>query len=106
MDLLPSEQEASEFVERIGLERAYRIYKKLAVRFDRRYLKACQASFVPINREWVRSTPFELSLSHRLLIGITINDRSNDPDKAKERIRARIQARNARRKARILRDKI
>lgn len=98
-ELLPSEKEASEFVENIGLERAYRILEKLSKRFDRRYIKACNAAFSPINREWVRRTELELNLSHKLRIGITINDVSNTPAKAKERILARIQARNAKRMA-------
>ena len=73
-ELLPTEQEASAFVSRIGLDCAYRLLDKLARRFDRRYALACKQSFAPINREWVRSTPFELDLTYRLKLGIQIND--------------------------------
>ncbi|ELP5729231.1 hypothetical protein QTV44_002497 [Vibrio vulnificus] len=98
IDLLPSEQDASDFVHRIGLERAYSLLAKLAQRFDRRYACACQQSFTPINREWVRSTPFELSLSYRLQIGIRLNDNYFTPYAAHQRIIARRLAQKEARK--------
>lgn len=97
-DLLPSEQEASDFVSRIGLDRAYRLLEKLTRRFDRRYARACAESFAPINREWVRSTPFELELSHRLKIGIALNDDYFTPHAAHQRIIARRLAQKEARK--------
>lgn len=95
MDLLPAEQAASDFVSKIGLPRAYQLINKLAKRFDRRYDRACKAAFTPINREWIRQTPFELELMHRLQIGVRINDDYFTPHAAKERILKRIAARKA-----------
>ncbi|MDK9793768.1 hypothetical protein [Vibrio sp. D431a] len=97
-ELYPSEKEASDFVARIGLERAYRLLDKLSRRFDRRYKRACEQCFAPINREWVRSTPFELDLNHRLKLGIQINDDYFTPEAARKRIIARRLAQKEARK--------
>ncbi|MGR5368484.1 hypothetical protein [Photobacterium damselae] len=97
-DLLPCEQEAADFVRRIGLERAYRLLNKLTQRFDRRYARACAKCFAPINRDWVRSTPLELELSHRIKIGISIVDDFFSPYAAHQRIIARRLAQKEARK--------
>lgn len=99
-DLPPCEQEAADFVRRIGLERAYRILDKLTQRFDRRYARACAECFAPINREWIRSTPLELDLSHRIKIGISIVDDYFTPYAAHQRIIARRLAQKEARKLR------
>ncbi len=97
-EMLPIEKEASEFVNRIGLDRAYRLLDKLTRRFDRRYARVCKASFAPINREWVRSTRFELDLTYRLKLGIQINDDYFTPHAAQKRIIARRLAQKEARK--------
>ncbi|UKA04745.1 hypothetical protein [Photobacterium damselae] len=100
IDLLPSEQIASDFVQRIGLQRAYRVLDKLSQRFNRRYRKACEKCFVSIDQSWVRETPFERKLTHKLKIGITLNDDYNTPYAARQRNIARHLARKEARKQR------
>ncbi|MEI8659392.1 hypothetical protein [Vibrio sp. Hal054] len=101
-ELLPSEQQAYDFVKRIGLERAQRILASICRRFDRRYDKACDSNLVPINREWIRRTELEVELTHRLKIGMTLVDDSNTPEAAHQRILERIEARKARRAGRAI----
>lgn len=100
MKLLPKEQEAKDFVAKIGLERASRILSAITRRFDRRFKKACEVCVTPINPEWVPSTKLEISLTYRLKMGMQLLDTYNTPAAAKARIRARIQARNERLKQR------
>ncbi|ELO1828395.1 hypothetical protein QXB71_003651 [Vibrio cholerae] len=99
-DLLPSEREAALFVCKIGIDRARKIVDKIKRRIDRR-LDACWKAnnHLPINREWIRQTPLEVELMHRLKIGICIVDQSNSPWAAHQRILARIAERNAKRLA-------
>lgn len=101
LDLMPSEQMAVDFVSKIGIERAQRILDAICRRFNRRYQKACDENpLVPINPEWVRNTPLELDLTHRIKMGLTILDDYNTPYAAHQRILARIAKRNADRAAR------
>ena len=101
LDLMPSEQMAADFVSKIGIERAQRILDAICRRFDRRYQKACDKNpLVPINPEWVRNTPLELDLTHRIKMGLTILDDYNTPYAAHQRILTRIAKRNADRAAR------
>ncbi|OUX87090.1 MAG: hypothetical protein CBB95_09690 [Alteromonas sp. TMED35] len=99
--LLPSEQAAKDFVSRIGVSRASVLLDKLTKRFDRRFEKAAIAASVPINREWVRRTPFEVDLTHTLQMGLTLLDDYNTPAAARARIEARIKARHERRAIRL-----
>ncbi|EOW9160953.1 hypothetical protein [Vibrio cholerae] len=99
-DLSPSEREAALFVCKIGIDRARELIDKITRRIDRR-LDACWKAnnHLPINREWIRQTPLEVELMHRLKIGICIVDQSNSPWAAHQRILARIAERNAKRLA-------
>lgn len=99
--LLPSEQAAKDFVSRIGIPRASVLLDKLAKRFDRRFEKAADEASVPINREWIKRTPFEVELTHTLKMGLTLLDDYNTPVAARARIEARIKVRNARRAIRL-----
>lgn len=99
MELLPNEQMASDLVERIGLDRAYRLLDKITNRFDRRYKRVCDASFNPIDRGAVRVTPIELELTFILKLGIGINDTYNTPAAAAARVKARLEERKAKRLA-------
>ncbi|EJL6679596.1 hypothetical protein NMS42_002271 [Vibrio cholerae] len=100
LDLLPSEREAALFVCKIGIDRARELIDKITRRITRRYEACWQANnHLPINREWIRQTPLEVELMHRLKIGICIVDRSNSPWAAHQRILARIAERNAKRLA-------
>lgn len=91
--LLKEEQNASAFVLHIGIERAERILNAICKRFDRRYERACDNSMSPINREWVYRTEFEVSLTHKIKIGLTLVDQYNTPAAAKKRILERIENR-------------
>lgn len=101
-DLLPIEQEAKDFVLRIGDQRAIRILNAICRRFDRRYNKACSANNVPINREWIYKTDLEVSLTYKIKLGLKLNDDYNTPQAAKQRILKRIAERKARREAKAL----
>ena len=99
-DLLPSEQEAKDLVVRIGQQRADRILSALTRRFDRRYNKACDASMVPINPEWIYRSELEVNLTFKLKMGLQLTDDYNTPCAAKLRIKKRLEERQARRAAR------
>ena len=90
--LLPSEQHAKDFVAKYTAERCTRLLDALCRRFDRRFELAASNAGVPINREWVRVTPFERELTFRLKMGLTLNN-TDTPFKAKIRILKRMVAR-------------
>ncbi len=101
-DLLPNEQYASDYVAKIGIERAKRVLSMLSRRFDNRCRRAqggCH--YVTIFPESIHQTSLERELTQRLKLGLTINDTSNTAAAARMRNLARVQARNARRAARI-----
>jgi len=100
-NLLPIEQEAKEFVLRIGEQRANRILNAICRRFDRRYNKACSANNVPINPEWIFKTDFEVSLTYKIQLGLQLTDDYNTPQAARQRILKRLEERKSRRAARI-----
>lgn len=100
-DLLPIEQEAKDFVLRIGEQRANRILNAICRRFDRRYNKACSANNVPINPEWIYKTDLEVSLTYKIQLGLKLTDDYNTPQAARQRIKKRLEARKSRRAARI-----
>lgn len=91
--LLPNEKSAAEFVTNIGINRAKNLLGKITDRFERRYKKACNQSFSPVDRGSIRVTPFESDLTHRIRIGLMICDGSNSPDAARQRILERRQQR-------------
>lgn len=97
MGLLPSERRAADFVRKIGLERAGRVLDAVSRRFERRFNQACKDAGIPLNREWVRRTPFEIELTHTLKTGMMIVDDSHSPTAAHARILARIANRKAKR---------
>lgn len=98
--LLPNEQEAKDFVMRIGKERATRIIESIHKRFKRRYNACCDDNRVPINPEWVYQTKLERELKHRIAMGLKLTDDYNTPEAAHARILERIKKRNADRAAR------
>lgn len=98
--LLPNEQEAKDFVLRIGQQRAERILNAIYRRFDRRYNKACDDNNMPINAEWIYKTELEVNLSFKLKMGLQLTDDYNTPWAAKLRIQKRLEERKAKREAR------
>lgn len=84
--LLPNEQFAAEFVTNIGIDRAQNLLSKITERFERRYKKACNNSFSPVERGAIRVTEFEVELTHRIRIGLMLCDDSNNPEAARQRI--------------------
>lgn len=102
MELLKAEQEALEFVQHYGIERCNRVLDAICLRFDRRFNLAVKLANVPINREWVMKTPFEVELTHRLKIGIGLADDYFTPEAARQRILKRIAARKLRRQQKQL----
>lgn len=101
MELLPSEKKHVEFINKYGRERATRLLDALCRRFDRRYEKACDNAFAPINREWVYQTPFEVEMKHHIKMGLTLTDTENTPMAAHQRILERISKRNAQRASKL-----
>lgn len=95
--MLSSQDCAVALVSRIGVSRAYRLLAAITRRVDRRYNALCLASFSPMNREWVRRTPLEVTLMHQLKLGIALLDDFHTPSAARARIQARLAARRAQR---------
>lgn len=102
MNLLHSEQKAVDFIGKYGQNRATRVLDALCRRFDRRYEKACESSFSPINRESVYKTPLEVDLTHLIKMGLTLTDTYNTPLAAKKRLLERREKRKAQRAKRII----
>ena len=101
MILLDSEQEAKDFVIKIGAQRASRILSAIGRRFDRRYNNACNASNSPVNPEWIYRTELEVNLTYKIKMGLQLTDDYNTPQAAKERTVKRLADRKAQRKARM-----
>jgi len=101
MALLPSEQEAKDFVLKIGAQRASRILDAICRRFDRRYKLACDQSNSPINPEWIYKTKLEVDLTDRIKMGLQLTDDYNTPAAAKQRLLKRLEERKAKRQNKI-----
>ena len=101
-NLLPSEQESVELVNRIGRSRAERILNSISRRFERRYQSACDTNMVPINPEWIYKTKLEVELTFKLKMGLALTDDYFTPAAAKARILKRIEERNLARAKKLL----
>lgn len=103
MSLLPEEQQAKAFVARIGDTRAQRILTSICKRIDRRIEKGNRHTFSNLfDRYSVRRTALEVSLMHKIKLGISLNDTYFTPVAARQRIIARIAKRNALRQSKAL----
>ncbi len=102
MDLLPSELDALNFINAIGLHRAHKLLNKvcnrMSKRADRANAEATYSDFCYTAHYLAKA--WELSLRHKLEIGITLVDNSNTPYAAHQRILERIAKRKERLKMR------
>lgn len=92
MSLLKNEQEASEFVSKIGNARAAKILTALCNRSDRRAkaLPDCVGFHAHCYKVWL---PWEEELVYKLKLGLQINDTENTPEAARQRNLARRKKR-------------
>lgn len=104
MALLRSEQEAKDFVDRIGTKRATRLLCAITARIKRRIDIGNRGAVGFRYDEYsIRVTELERTLMYQLKMGLTLLDTYNTPVAAKKRILERIAKRNEkerRRKAR------
>lgn len=93
MELLVSEQQAKDFVEKYTVGRCEKVLDSIVKRFDRRYELACDQAAVPLNKEWIYKTALEVDLTHRLKMGLSLLDNYSTPIAARLRILKRISER-------------
>lgn len=83
--LLPNERDAALFVDSIGIERATSILNKIYRRFDRRYKRACDNSFVMISVGSIYQTKLEKDLAYKIKLGLMLAPKESSSS-IKERI--------------------
>jgi hypothetical protein len=100
--LLPNEQQAKDFVLKIGQKRSERLLDLVCGRIKRRADKGnAQNPTMYFTESNVRKAQWEIDMEYNLKMGLTLTDDYNTPVAAKARIAARIAARNERRKERL-----
>ena len=99
--LLPNEQQAKDFVLKIGEARAERLLNLVGNRITRRADKGnAECPTMYFNEGTVRKAQWEVDLMFNTKMGLTLTNNQDNPIAAKARIAARIAARNAKRQER------
>ncbi|MEZ8028350.1 hypothetical protein [Enterovibrio norvegicus] len=102
-ELLKNEKIALELGLKYGEQRLIAVLNAIERRFHRRYVMACNKSFVSLNPNSIARTRCEIHLAHEIKLALMLI-KTDSPQKARERNLARFAKRKAERRMRALGD--